>query len=119
MPIGDMPFPCFHVELLINHDSQTSCMIRTTQSTPSFSRLGGVSDAPGFPHAEHGCSKTFLHIEITTKVKPKAVVVFSAHWQASKSDQIEVNTKEMTDLIYEYVSLCTLSFQEVQAPPMI
>lgn len=38
--------------------------------------------------------------EITTKVRPKAVVVFSAHWQA-KRNQVEVNTAEMTDLIYE------------------
>jgi 4,5-DOPA dioxygenase extradiol len=39
--------------------------------------------------------------EITQKVKPKAVVVFSAHWQGEK-DVIEVNTFENTDLIYEY-----------------
>lgn len=40
--------------------------------------------------------------EITGKVKPRAVVVFSAHWQAGK-DQVEVNEAEITDLIYEYV----------------
>jgi len=44
-----------------------------------------------------------LRVEITTKVKPKAVIVFSAHWQASGDNEIEVNTEEMTDLIYEYV----------------
>lgn len=38
--------------------------------------------------------------EITTKVKPRAVVVFSAHWQGGK-DTIYVNTAESTDLIYE------------------
>lgn len=38
--------------------------------------------------------------EITTKVKPRAVVVFSAHWQASR-ETIQVNTAEITDLIYE------------------
>lgn len=38
--------------------------------------------------------------EITTKVKPRAVVVFSAHWQGGR-DTIYVNTAEMTDLIYE------------------
>lgn len=41
--------------------------------------------------------------EITQKVKPKAVVVFSAHWQA-KPDLIQVNNALMTDLIYECVS---------------
>lgn len=40
--------------------------------------------------------------EITTKVKPRAVVVFSAHWQAGR-DTIHVNNAEMTDLIYECV----------------
>ncbi|KAJ5298282.1 uncharacterized protein N7443_006402 [Penicillium atrosanguineum] len=39
--------------------------------------------------------------EITTKVKPRAVVVFSAHWQGGK-DTIYVNTAEMTDLIYDF-----------------
>ena len=40
--------------------------------------------------------------EITTKIKPRAVVVFSAHWQGGR-DTIQVNTAEKTDLIYEYV----------------
>ncbi|PGG98438.1 hypothetical protein AJ79_08879 [Helicocarpus griseus UAMH5409] len=39
--------------------------------------------------------------EITSKVKPRAVVVFSAHWQASK-DTIEVNNAEITELIYDF-----------------
>ncbi|KAK7734755.1 hypothetical protein SLS53_007861 [Cytospora paraplurivora] len=40
--------------------------------------------------------------EITQKVKPKAVVVFSAHWQA-KPNLIQVNNAAETDLIYEFV----------------
>lgn len=36
--------------------------------------------------------------EITAKVRPKAVVVFSAHWQAGRN-KLEVNTAEKTDLI--------------------
>ncbi|KAI4740576.1 aromatic ring-opening dioxygenase LigB subunit [Aureobasidium sp. EXF-12298] len=40
--------------------------------------------------------------EITQKVKPKAVVVFSAHWQASRNS-IEVNTAERQKLLYDYV----------------
>ncbi|KAJ6014436.1 Extradiol ring-cleavage dioxygenase class III enzyme subunit B [Penicillium herquei] len=39
--------------------------------------------------------------EITTKVKPRAVVVFSAHWQGGR-DTIYVNTAETTDLIYDF-----------------
>ncbi|KID66018.1 Extradiol ring-cleavage dioxygenase, class III enzyme, subunit B, partial [Metarhizium hybridum] len=38
--------------------------------------------------------------EITQKVKPKAVVVFSAHWQGAR-DEIYVNKDEHADLIYE------------------
>lgn len=40
--------------------------------------------------------------EITTQVKPRAVVVFSAHWQGTR-DTVQVNTEEITSLIYEYV----------------
>jgi len=40
--------------------------------------------------------------EITQKVKPKAVVVFSAHWQASRNT-IEVNTAHKLPLIYDYM----------------
>ena len=54
---------------------------------------------------EHPAFKKLQQIgkEITTKVRPKAVVVFSAHWQADAEDTIEVNTSETTDLIYESV----------------
>ena len=40
--------------------------------------------------------------EVTSRVQPKGIVVFSAHWQGGK-DHVEVNTEEVTDLIYEYV----------------
>ncbi|KAL8693865.1 MAG: hypothetical protein Q9218_001374 [Villophora microphyllina] len=40
--------------------------------------------------------------EITTKVKPKAVVVFSAHWQAAHENQLEINVAESTDLIHDF-----------------
>jgi hypothetical protein len=39
--------------------------------------------------------------EIMTKVKPKAVVVFSAHWQAGPS-KIQINIARETDLIYDF-----------------
>ncbi|KAI0415180.1 Extradiol ring-cleavage dioxygenase, class III enzyme, subunit B [Xylaria grammica] len=39
--------------------------------------------------------------EITQKVKPKAIVVFSAHWEAGPQS-IQVNTALMNDLIYDY-----------------
>ncbi|KAF5865386.1 hypothetical protein ETB97_004203 [Aspergillus alliaceus] len=49
--------------------------------------------------------------EITTKVKPKAVVVFSAHWQAGK-DTIQVNTAEVTDLIYDFYGFPSHYYEE-------
>jgi 4,5-DOPA dioxygenase extradiol len=39
--------------------------------------------------------------EITQKVKPKAVVVFSAHWRAER-DMVEVNTATSMGLIYDF-----------------
>lgn len=39
--------------------------------------------------------------DITTRVRPRAVVVFSAHWQAARAGEIEVNVAEGGDLIYE------------------
>ncbi|KAK5654384.1 hypothetical protein OQA88_7293 [Cercophora sp. LCS_1] len=39
--------------------------------------------------------------EITQKVKPKAVVVFSAHWQA-EPNEIHLNNAVETDLIYDF-----------------
>ena len=44
--------------------------------------------------------------EITEKVKPKAVIVFSAHWEGNLNSVL-VNTAEHTDLIYEYVDART------------
>lgn len=49
--------------------------------------------------------------EITTKVKPKAVVVFSAHWQADVPNKIEVNTQEKTDLIYDFYGFPSKYYQ--------
>jgi 4,5-DOPA dioxygenase extradiol len=39
--------------------------------------------------------------EITMKVKPKAVVVISAHWQDGPN-KIKINVAEHTDLIYDF-----------------
>lgn len=40
--------------------------------------------------------------EITQKVKPSAIVVFSAHWQAEKPNTIEVNVSEQEPLLYDF-----------------
>lgn len=40
--------------------------------------------------------------EITQTIKPAAVVVFSAHWQAERPNTIEVNVAEQEPLIYDF-----------------
>ena len=40
--------------------------------------------------------------EIVTKVKPKAVIVFSAHWEADRPGLIQVNTAVHEPLIYDF-----------------
>ncbi len=40
--------------------------------------------------------------EITEQVKPSAVVVFSAHWQAERPNTIEVNVSEEEPLLYDF-----------------
>ena len=52
--------------------------------------------------------------EITQTVKPKAVVVFSAHWQGEPKT-IEVNTAESLPLIYDYYGFPP-HFYELQYP---
>ena len=39
--------------------------------------------------------------EITQQVRPKAIVVFSAHWQ-SGPDKVEINAAENTEQIYDF-----------------
>lgn len=54
------------------------------------------TDHPVFPKLQE------IGREITQKVKPKAVVVFSAHWQADRPGTIEVNTSEQEPLLYDF-----------------
>jgi aromatic ring-opening dioxygenase catalytic subunit (LigB family) len=39
--------------------------------------------------------------EITTRFKPKPVVIFSSHWQDGPN-KIKINVAEQTDLIYDF-----------------
>jgi 4,5-DOPA dioxygenase extradiol len=53
------------------------------QDHPAFAKLAAVGQ------------------EITTQVKPKAIVIFSAHWQGGPN-KIKVNVAQKTDIIYDY-----------------
>lgn len=70
-----------------------------TRTPVYFLSHGGPPIIEDYNHPAHKKLQE-IGLEITQKVKPKAVVVFSAHWQA-KPNTIHVNTAEMTDLIYE------------------
>ncbi|KAF7562819.1 hypothetical protein G7046_g1328 [Stylonectria norvegica] len=74
----------------------------SSQSRPPvyFLGIGG----PGFMENKAHAGYTKLQevgLEITTKVKPKAIVVFSAHWQEGPS-KVLVNAAEHTDQIYDF-----------------
>ncbi|KAL2059490.1 hypothetical protein ABVK25_000783 [Lepraria finkii] len=51
---------------------------------PAYSRLESI-----------GC-------EITQHIKPSAILVFSAHWQADRPNTIEVNISEQEPLLYDF-----------------
>jgi len=40
--------------------------------------------------------------EITQQLQPRAIVVFSAHWQSSGPNTVEVNVAETDELIYDF-----------------
>lgn len=50
--------------------------------------------------------------EITTHVRPKAVVVFSAHWQSPSPSTILVNTGEAVPLIYDFYNFPAHYYKE-------
>ena len=50
--------------------------------------------------------------EIVTKVKPKAVIVFSAHWEADRPDLIQVNTAVHEPLIYDFYGFPSHYYKE-------
>lgn len=85
--------------------STTQAVNTMSDSNPSrtpvyFLGIGG----PNFMEAkDHPAYHQLAAVgrDITTKVRPKAVVVFSAHWQ-EHPDKISVNTAEHTDLIYDF-----------------
>jgi len=72
----------------------------TTNRTPAYFVSHGGPNV--MFETEHPAFRQLQEIgrEITQRVKPKAVVVFSAHWQAGPK-KVEVNEAEVTKLIYE------------------
>ena len=65
-----------------------------------FLSIGGPSFMENTDHPAYA-KLAAVGQEITKMVKPKAVVVFSAHWQGGP-DKILINVAEQTDLIYDF-----------------
>ncbi len=65
-----------------------------------FLSIGGPSFVESTNHPAYTKLAT-VGREITTKVKPKAVIVFSAHWQGGPNT-IKINVAEQTDLVYDF-----------------
>jgi 4,5-DOPA dioxygenase extradiol len=78
--------------------SNTTTMPRTPVY---FFSHGGPNIMYDTTHPVHPQLSKLGH-EILHQVKPKAIVVFSAHWQAEKPSTIEVNTAETHPLLYDF-----------------
>ncbi|KAF1824403.1 aromatic ring-opening dioxygenase LigB subunit [Dissoconium aciculare CBS 342.82] len=76
----------------------------TTSRTPVyFLSHGGPNLMEDYDHPAYSVLQT-IGREITQKVKPKGVVVFSAHWQAPSPNTILVSgaTEKAENLIYDF-----------------
>ncbi|KAM0426186.1 hypothetical protein ACHAPT_008536 [Fusarium lateritium] len=82
-------------------NASASLTARTTTKTPVYFFSHGGPDVQY--NTEHPVFPVLQSIgkEITQKVKPKAVVVFSAHWMGEEG-AIHVNNVVDTDLIYDF-----------------
>jgi 4,5-DOPA dioxygenase extradiol len=81
--------------------SMTSAASSSPGRTPVyFLSIGGPNFIENVGHPAYS-KLSEIGEEITKKVKPKAVVVLSAHWQGG-ADTIKVNVGEHVDIIYDF-----------------
>lgn len=80
--------------------SDLSMVSGHTRTPVYFLGIGGPNFMENHDHPAYTKLQA-IGQEITTQVKPKAVVVLSAHWQAGPS-RIEINIAEDTDIIYDF-----------------
>lgn len=86
---------------LIRYPRNMATEAKSTRTPVYFVSHGGPNtmydkDHPVFPKLQE------IGKEITQKVKPKAIVVFSAHWQAERPNTIEINVSEQEPLLYDF-----------------
>jgi 4,5-DOPA dioxygenase extradiol len=85
-----------------------STAMSSMSSPPSKSKTPVYFFSHGGPNIMYDVSHpaytrlALLGREIATKVKPKAVIVFSAHWEADRPGLIQVNTAVHEPLIYDF-----------------
>lgn len=84
----------------IGMNEESSSSQKPTRMPVYFLGIGGPNFMENTKHPAYQKLQT-VGKEITTQVKPKAVVVFSAHWQAGP-DRIEINVAENVPLIYDF-----------------
>ncbi|KAJ2975270.1 hypothetical protein NUW58_g8407 [Xylaria curta] len=72
----------------------------TSRMPVYFLGIGGPSFIEDTKHPAY-TQLTKIGLEITTQVNPKAIVVFSAHWQDG-ARKASINASEHTDLIYDF-----------------
>ncbi|KAL9113212.1 MAG: hypothetical protein Q9227_002547 [Pyrenula ochraceoflavens] len=80
--------------------SESSRLAFPTRTPVYFLSIGGPNFMEDTEHPAYA-KLAAVGQEITTKVIPKAVVVFSAHWQEGPN-KIKINAAEHTDLIYDF-----------------
>jgi 4,5-DOPA dioxygenase extradiol len=80
--------------------SKTSHLKSISRTPVYFLSIGGPNFMESTNHPAYA-KMAEVGREITTKVKPKAIVVFSAHWQDGPNT-IKINTAEQTDIIYDF-----------------
>jgi 4,5-DOPA dioxygenase extradiol len=80
--------------------SQSSHLKSSSRTPVYFLGIGGPNFMENTKHPAYAQLEV-VGREITTKIKPKAVVVFSAHWQDGPN-KIQINVAKQTDIIYDF-----------------
>jgi 4,5-DOPA dioxygenase extradiol len=75
---------------------------KTASRTPVyFLSISGPNSVEQRSHPAH-TRLASAGLEITREVQPKAIVVFSAHWQGGSNNKIQINCAERTDIICDF-----------------
>jgi len=101
IPLAQRMLPLLQRRFLQQAASASAAAKNMTRRTPVYFFSHGGPDVQY--RTEHAAYPVLQAIgrEITQKVKPKAAVVFSAHWQA-QPNEIHFNNAVETDLIYDF-----------------